>query len=243
MSAPDILPIFATPSNAGTVTLGYLRAWTNTVWLLKDHGIKHGRIDRAGGGEIDKVRCKLAQEFLDGPGTHLFFIDDDIGGYPPEKVLEFVMRPEPILAGVYPKKMETPDWPVSLSANGDTGELITDQGLYLAQWCGAGFLCIKREVIEALVKHAPRFKDLEAEGRIGDYPLLFKSGIGYDGMWTSEDVSFLTLARDHGYDLWIDPDINFHHRGGKTWTGRLADHLDTFREKAKLVVAKTKEPA
>ena len=40
----------------------------------------------------------------------LFFLDDDIG-WPPEKVLAFLERDEPILFGVYPKKQETEDWP------------------------------------------------------------------------------------------------------------------------------------
>lgn len=229
--------IFATPSLTHTVSLDFLRSWTNTVWALKDAGISHGRIDRGGDCFIDKVRNKLVQEFLDGPGTDLFFLDDDLG-WPAQKVMDFIARPEPILAGVYPKKMDTMDWPVALDADLGTGELITDQGLYLASFAGCGFIRIKREVLEKLVPLVPRFTDPEANGKTGDYPLLFKTGVDARGWYEGEDVSFFRLARANGYDLWVDPDIDFKHRGGKTWGGNLSHHLDTFREKARIAAAK-----
>lgn len=247
MTAPHSAPrvpkpapcvIFATPSLSHTVTLDFLRSWTNTVWALKDAGIAHGRIDRGGDCFIDKVRNKLVQEFLDGPGTDLFFLDDDLG-WPAEAVMRFIARPEPILAGVYPKKADDPDWPVALDADAATGELITDQGLYLASFAGCGFLRIKREVLETLVKLVPPFKDPELNGKTGTYPMLFETGIDDRGWYQGEDVSFFRLARAHGFPLWVDPDIAFRHRGGKTWSGTLIDHLETFRAKAKVAVANT----
>ena len=242
MSNPATVAIFATPSLSHTVTLDYLRSWTNTVWQLKDAGIAHGRADRGGDCFVAKVRNKLVKEFLDGPGTDLFFLDDDLG-WPAHKVLEFLARPEPILAGVYPKKSDDMDWPVGLDADAETGDLITDQGLYHANFAGAGFMRIKRHVLEAMAAKAPTFKDIEMGGAVGEFPTIFDDGPGADGWWTGEDVTFCRLARAMGFPIWIDPDIAFRHRGGKTWNGTLADHLDTFRAKAKMAVAQTKEPA
>ena len=242
MSTPATVAIFATPSLSHTVTLDYLRSWTNTVWLLKDAGIAHGRADRGGDCFVAKVRNKLVKEFLDGPGTDLFFLDDDLG-WPAPKVLEFLARPEPILAGVYPKKSDDMDWPVGLDADAETGELVTDQGLYHANFAGAGFMRIKRHVLEAMAVNASTFKDIEMGGAIGEFPTIFDDGPGADGWWTGEDVTFCRLARAMGFPIWIDPDIAFRHRGGKTWNGTLADHLETFRKKAKMAIAQTKEPA
>lgn len=236
------LVIFSTPSLSGSVTMDYLKSWTNTAWMLKDLAIPHGRSDRSGDCFVDKVRCKLVQDFLDGPGTDLFFLDDDLG-WPAAKVVEFIRRPEPILAGVYPKKMDNLDFPVALEANVDTGELITDQGLYLAQFCGGGFLRIKREVLEKLAPLVERFKDIEMDGGFKDYPLLFDSGRDSDGWWCGEDVSFFRLARANGYPLWIDPAIEFKHKGQKAWKGNLSEHLDSLRKKAKIAVQRSKEPA
>ena len=242
MSEPQQVVIFATPSLEHKVSLDYLRSWTNTVWLLKDAGIAHGRADRGGDCFVAKVRNKLVQEFLDGPGTDLFFLDDDLG-WPAPKVLEFIARPEPILAGIYPKKMDELDWPVGLDADAETGELITDQGLYKAAFAGGGFMRIKRHVIEAMVKGCVTFKDIEMGGKTGEFPYLFQSGLDTDGWFCGEDVAFCRLAKSMGFDLWVDPDIDFRHRGGKTWNGKLSGSQETIREKARLAVSKAKEPA
>lgn len=232
--------IFCTPTLTHTVSLDYLRSWTNTIWLLKEAGIAHGRADRGGDCFIAKVRNKLVQEFLDGPGTDLFFLDDDLG-WPAPKVLEFLARPEMIIAGVYPKKMDETDWPVGLEVNADTGELLTDQGLYRASFAPTGFMRIKREVLETMVEGCPRFKDPEMGGKIGDFPYLFQAGLDGDGWFCGEDVAFCRMARAAGFDIWVDPNIDFRHRGGKTWNGNMSSALATFAERATLAARQAKE--
>src|ERR1700721_1686822 len=225
--------IFATPSLSHSVSLDFKRAWARTIWLLKDNGIPHGYIDRGGDCFVAKARNKLVQQFLDGDGTDFFSLDDDIG-WEPEKVVEFCLRPEPILEGIYPKKSDSLDWPVGLESDVETGELITDQGLFRAGFASAGFMRIKREVLESLAANAARFKDIEMDGEVADYPLIFNAGLNADGWWCGEDVAFCRYARAMGFETWVDPNIEFKHRGGKTWSGKLSDHLETFRQKAKL---------
>lgn len=234
--------IFATPSLSHTVSLDYLKSWTNTVWLLKDKGIVHGRIDRGGDCFIAKVRSKIVTDFLNGPGTDLFFLDDDIN-WPSAKVLEFIQRPEPLIAGVYPKKADKVDWPTALLADEKNGELIVNDGLYLAEFAGCGFMRIKREVLETLYPKAHPFKDIEFGDVEFNSRAIFNSGPATDGWWRGEDVDFCLSARAAGYELWVDPNIAFSHRGQKRWDGTLADHLDTFRERAKMAVQKQKEAA
>lgn len=227
--------MFATPSLDHRVTLDYLRSWTNTVSLFKDQGVSMGMISRGGDCFVAKVRNKLVKQFLDGPGTDLFFLDDDLG-WPAISALQFALRPEPIIAGVYPKKSDDMDWPVALDADGLTGHLIEDQGLYQASFAGTGFMRIKREVLEALVKVVPTFRDVEIDGKSEEYPMIFASGLDSDGWWCGEDVAFCRLARAHGFPLWVDPNIDFIHRGGKSWKGKLSEHLPKFRDRALQVV-------
>jgi hypothetical protein len=232
MSQGDPCVYFATPATDHMVTLNYLTAWTNTVWALKDRGISHGCINRGGDCFVAKVRSKIVGDFLQTDGTDLFFLDSDIG-WPAEKVIEFIHRPEPIIAGVYPKKSDELDWPVQLDADASTGALVELAGLVRANgFAAAGFMRIKRRVLQHLWDKAPPFKDVEPHGKIGQYRAVFNSGPDADGWWCGEDVNFCREAVAAGFDIWVDPDIEFTHRGGKTWAGRLSDHLGTFRDKA-----------
>lgn len=240
MSQPIVL--FATPSLEHKVSLDYLRSWTNTVWALKDRGIVHGCNHRGGDCFVAKVRSKIVTDFLNSQATDLFFLDDDIS-WPAEKVIEFIERPEAILAGAYPKKSDKIDWPVALGADLETGDLIESQGLFKAEFAGTGFMRIKREVLERLYPKAPPFQEIEANGETFHSRAVFNSGPAGDGWWRGEDVEFCRNAIAEGFDVWVDPNIAFGHRGTKRWEGSLSDHLDTFRTRAKQAVEKIKEAA
>lgn len=235
MSEPRIVVLFATPSLDHRVTLEYLRSWTETVWALTAKGIGMGRIDRGGDQFIAKARSKLATEFLlNYPmATDLFFLDDDIS-WPPAKIIEFLERPEDIVAGIYPKKQDKTDFPVELQANLTDGSLIENDGLLKAHGVPTGFLRIKRRVLEKLAESAPRFKEEEADGQIREFIGFFQSGIGPDGFWWGEDYTFCRNVTDSGFDIWVDPNILFWHRGNKAWSATLVDYLDKFREKGKM---------
>lgn len=228
---------FCTPSLSHSVSLEYLKSHTETLALCLAAGIRMNWITRGGDQFIAKVRSKLVEEFLATDAENLFFIDDDVG-WPAEKVVELLRRPESILAGVYPKKQETLDWPVALAGEG--GQLVERDGLVQATMIPMGFTKVHRSVIEALAQQidaapqdAPvRFRDREADGEERSYRAFFNSGIGPDGLWWGEDHAFCQNVIALGYEVWVDPDIAFTHRGNKLWRGILAPSLATFRERA-----------
>lgn len=229
------IAVFATPSLGHAVCLEYLTSALQTNGLMWAQQRPHAWTQLAGDCFIAKVRSKMVDEFLVGAGTDLFFIDDDLG-WPPGKVLEFLDRPEPIVAGVYPKRMDTRDWPVALGADAETGELIEHDGLIRAVHAPTGFMRIKRDVLAHLVELSPTFRDAEKDGVIKEYRAVFNAGPGADGWWWGEDYHFCNLASANGYEIWVDPNIEFSHRGDKRYTGTLADGLDTFRARARAAV-------
>lgn len=233
MAAPQHCVVFATPTYDHRVTLEYLRSLTETEWALASAHILHGYVYQGGDQFIAKVRNKLVWRFLTHfpMATDLFFLDDDVG-WPADKVIEFIHRPEDIVAGIYPKKSEMVDFPVELACDGATGELIERDGLYQALGIPMGFTRIKRHVLEKLAKHAQTFKDQEIDGNPGEYPGIFETGIGSDGWWWGEDHTFCRKWLDLGGSIWVDPSISFAHRGHRKWEARLSDHLDTFRDRA-----------
>lgn len=235
--------VFATPCYDYRVCYEFLKSSLETEWALNARGIARGYIGRGGDQFIAKVRNKIVTEFLKNypMATHLFFLDDDIG-WPALKVVEFLDRPEDILAGIYPKKQETRDFPVELEADAETGALVERGGLIKARGVPTGFMRIKRHVLEKLAEAAGTFLEQDANGEWGEYYEIFRCGV-LNGEFTGEDYLFCQNAMAVGFEIWVDPDIQFTHRGGKKWSDNLSLHLDTFRDKARLASQQLKEPA
>ncbi len=223
--------VFATPSLTHKVSLDYLRSALETSWLLISNQIQPGYIQRGGDQFIAKVRNKCVHEFLtEHPDAeNLFFLDDDLG-WPAAKVLEFLERPEDILVGAYPKKQESEDWPIVLW-DGD-GSLVERDGLVRCVAGPAGFMRIKRHVLERMAMQAGYFKDMEADGTEIICANVFTAGVGPDGWYWGEDYAFCKNADAAGFEIWCDPDIAFKHRGDKSWNGTLSNSLDRFKERA-----------
>ncbi len=243
--------MFATPVLHHSTCIEYVMSIEKTEWLLARAGITTGHMHYPGDCFIAKVRNKIVTDFLElyPDATDLFFIDDDVG-WPAEKVLEFLSRPEDVIAGAYPKRSEYLDFPCGLAFDQDTGGLIERNGLYLATLAPAGFMRIKRHVLEKLAA------DAEARDRIffdGDrkgpeihqkrYYGIFEAGIGPDKLWWGEDFVFTQSWMRLGGEIWIDPNIPFSHRGSHAWKNNLADHLDVYREKGKAAMEQIKAEA
>lgn len=227
--------VFGIPCYDHRVAIEFFRSAIQTEVLLAEKGIMHTYMLKPGDQFIAKVRSKIASEFLrDHPdATHLFFLDDDIS-WPPSKVIEFLERDEDILAGIYPKKQEKRDFPVELEGNVKTGELIEKDGLVRAIAVPTGFMCIRRNVLEELSRHAGTFREQDANDQWHEYSYIFRTAVTSDGMFAGEDYVMCQNARAAGFEIWVDPAIPFTHRGPRLWKDNLSDHLDVFREKGKL---------
>ncbi len=239
MSSPNTDPdvIFATPCFGFKIEPTHKKSATQTEWLLAKHGISSGYMERNGDCFVAKARSKLVTDFLQQfPQTqNFFFIDDDVG-WPPPKVIEFLMNPYPIVCGAYPKKSKEVDFPVTLASK--NGELIKNEyGHCLAMLAPAGFMRIKRDVLERLVETCNTFTDLEPDGEIHTFSNIFEAGRAEDGRFWGEDYTFTRKVQILGYDIWCDPDIEFDHSGHFTWRDSLGAHLETFAERARELYA------
>ncbi len=232
---------FGVPSLSGKVTLGFLRSWTKTFSLLQSRGINASTIQVPGDPFIAKARNRIVTDFLlEFQGfDSLFFIDDDID-WPAEKVIEFLERPEGIVAGVYPQKREGVDFPMALAVDMDKGELIEKDGLFKAIRIPGGFVRIKRWVLERLAEPPTRmFLDTDLDGGHRQFFGIFEEGIGMQEdpnmppHWWGEDYILSRKCEVLGIDIWIDPFITFGHVGGRRWEDAVGDHMDHYRNKAR----------
>lgn len=224
--------VFATPCFSGTVAFEFMISTLHTAQALAAAGFNAGYIARIGDAYLSKVRNKLVTQFLyEYPNADcLFFLDDDIS-WPAHKVVEFINRPEDIVAGIYPKKGDELDFPVMLEFDGTTGQPVIKDGLWRAIGVPTGFLRIKRHVLEKMAAESGVFLDGEING-VANYHNIFEMGMGPEGWWWGEDYAFCDKWRKMGGEIWVDPDIEFTHRGAKKWSNNLSQHLDVFRSKA-----------
>lgn len=222
---------FCTPCLTHQVAIEYLMSALATEKLLLARSLPHEWCNRPGDPFVAKARSTMVSEFLASKGTDLFFLDDDLG-WPADKVLEFIERPEPVLAGVYPQKLDEVSFPCSLEIGADGG-LIERDGLFKALLVPTGFLRIKRWVLEKLWEEATPYRETDASGKIHEARAVFNSGPAKDGQWWGEDFAFSNSCQLADIEMWIDPDIPFYHRGAKRYGAKMSHSIDVFRNRAK----------
>jgi hypothetical protein len=226
MSEGDGSVIFALPT-LGNVALEYKSSMLQTQSLLIQNNIRYGFIDGPGNPYIALAYNQIVTAFLDRcPGLENFFMIEDDVGWPAEKVVEFLRRPEDIIAGVPRLKQEKLQFPVKFTLDRSGASTRSDDGkLIMADIAPTGFMRVKRHVLERMAATAKRFFELDAEDVTIRRPryMIFQEGIGPDETFWGQDTLFVRKAAAMGYSTWVDPDIEFTHRGSYAWCGRLKD--------------------
>lgn len=184
------------------------------------------------GAFIDVARDHFVRMFLESDCTHLFFIDADIK-FPPDAFLKIAKSGRPIAAGCYPKRQMPEEYPMKFLSDKD-GHVVTDEyGWVLAERVPAGFLCIRRDVIEKMARES----DTLIVGNDPECPLLFYEKFIDDGpkdeakpdgprkkRLIGEDFAFCDdYCRIFKTSIPVYPDIDFVH--GATYKGNLHQFL------------------
>lgn len=219
----SISVLFATPTR-GELAAEYSAAMRATIMLLVQNHVNFGFADLVGGQHLRVARDQMAAAFLDCPEVEsLFFIDDDLG-WPPDKVLEILRRPEPIVGGVYRLKQDVVEYPCSVIRDGDQIAFVGD--LIKVRSMPCGFCRIRRCVFETMAKTARKYFDVTPNNRLG-LPLwdFFSEGLDENNEFVEGDVAFMRRAQDLGFDVLVDPNIEFTHRGSYAFRGKFADVL------------------
>jgi hypothetical protein len=194
---------------------------------------------------ITRARNTLADEFLKGDGTHLLFIDADIGGFGAEDVKLMLDADKDIICGVYPKKEI--NWrqvhsavkhdiePQELSMY--SGQFVTDWGSTVPKSIkedapleiaagGTGFMLIKREVFEKLEPLVPKYINGNVVNSAEQFAsLFFDTSVDEERqILLSEDFHFCYLAKKHGFKVHIAPWVKLTHVGSYYFNGLLPTH-------------------
>lgn len=221
----DQFVVFATPCFDYNVTMYYHQSAMQTDWLLAERGIERSTKMYGGDPYLAKVRNLLVSTCLRQfpQMTDFFFIDADLE-WDPQAVIRMLDHPADVIAGIYPKKNDVTEFPCSLMGD-EEQNLIEKDGCYKAVGVPTGFLRIKRHVLEKMAAESPTYLD----GTGGGETCWNIFEMGYDprdGEWWGEDYAWCRRWREMGGDIWVMPDIDFGHRGGKNWRNNFGRSIE-----------------
>ena len=170
-------------------------------------------VRRPGCSAIDYVRSEMASQALAEGKEAILFVDSDVL-FNPKDAVRLLLRPEPIVAGVYAQKrygrVNVSTFPHTESIGfGDQG------GDYEVKGVGAGFLRIRAEALIAVAE----FHDMPTCTATGSgvipffLPFVAKDEDSDAITYYCEDMGFCRRAREAGMKVIADTLINLYHLG------------------------------
>lgn len=219
--------MIATPAYSGRVHATYCSAIAETCALLGSKGIGIQLHIPTSGSLLAAERNRILRHFVNSECTHLLCIDSDLA-WPAVAVEALLKHNVDFVGGCYPARQENTF--LFRPCNNPDGSLVTNGiSLVKMEYIPAGFMMIRKAVIEKMQEvHADRyFKPKGAAGEDGY--ALFNTEV-YEGEFWGEDYVFCRLVREAGFDIWVDPAIQFNHDGK---VGMLAQVLTNDRAESK----------
>ncbi|MGH6737589.1 MAG: hypothetical protein ACREDY_00895 [Bradyrhizobium sp.] len=202
----------AVPSYSGDITAFTALSLIMATAALSEVGIKWSVAIQPGVPYLDHARNMLVTKFLENTeATDLLFIDADVA-FAPQSAVMIAQATRPFIAGIYPKKMDEPKWPVAFDAD----RLWSDEdGNLEASMVPTGFLRLNRSVFDAMPSE--EYCDDNGDRWIKH----FRCG-AWGGKYNGEDPDFCARWRGIGGKIHIIPNLTFSHTGKKSWEGNWA---------------------
>ena len=207
--------MIATPAFGGQITTAYFHSALRAQRELLSRDVSYNWVTTNSESLIQRARNNLAACFLAWPlGTHLVFIDADMG-WQPEDLFRLLAHNEPVVCASYPKKM----YPIQFSFRAlldEHGRSIVHPRTGAVEIAAAatGFVCIKREVFRLLEPVCPKIEhEAEIEPEALPHLRSFFPVEVEDGVLWGEDFGFSRRWRSVGGRIWLDPTICLTHVG------------------------------
>lgn len=174
---------------------------------------------------IHRCRNYLVQTFLETDYTDLVFLDSDVG-FPMGTLCRLAEHPVDIVGALYPRREEPTSYPVRWIEDRPFLEA-NEHGLLEVDGIPTGCLRISRRAVEKMVEaHKDDFY-LTGEGK-KNYPLF--DFVRRNGILYGEDYTFCHKAREAGFGIWLDPEIDMTHTGHKVYHGNVGAWLKSRTE-------------
>ena len=197
--------LFCTPCYGGQVTAAHFRSCLNLKEELGRAGVPHDWNVGWNESLITRARNEMTAKFLASEHTHLFWLDADIEFKPEDVAAIWNLQAD---IGVAAYAMKLPSKPLSAWRDGKLVVLSEcSKEPFEVEYAGTGFMCIKREVFDALAPTTESY-----EGPDGRVTAFFMTPVHHDG-FESEDYHFCRRAREAGFKIQMDPGVRLGHYG------------------------------
>jgi len=163
---------------------------------------------------IDAARNYIFTMFLESKFKKLFFIDADMG-WEFRDFLEMYLLDVDFVGALYPKRNRWDEYTGSIAE-----PRAEKNGLIKAASVPTGFMCLTKKACKQIVRQYPEY--YRREGR-SIYDVFRMERENYELI--GEDYSFCRKYVKTGGEMWIYPNCNLSHYGGKQFEGNFGEHI------------------
>jgi hypothetical protein len=194
--------------------------------VAPQHGIDIQIGSICGCSVVSRARNLLAQDLLDSTCDYLLFIDSDIN-FEPEDILRLMAwgsDPKKGIVAAVPRTRSVDKTYITTLDYDDNQELtMNGRGLVRAQRVATAFMLVRREVFEVLDREHPEWRYFDARSN-RTVPCVFDFMLTEEG-YMGEDFLFCDRAREHGFEVWVDPSITLGHMGVQEYVGNFGQDV------------------
>lgn len=199
-----------TPAFMGKVNESYAISLADTVLMLDRQGITTKVIISKSGSLLCQERNRLLNEFIKSSCTHVLCIDSDIA-WNPDSVMQMINADKDFIAACYSARQEN-IFLFKPVFNEDKSLKIVDGRFIEMNNIPAGFMLIKRHVIEKMIADTPEDAIIPTWEKEEPKHCLFETKMKDHKFW-GEDFIFCEKARNSGFTILVDPNVVLDHDG------------------------------
>jgi hypothetical protein len=194
--------------------------------VASQHGIAVQIGSICGCSVVSRARNLLAQDMLESDCDYLLFIDSDINFEPEDIMRLMAWGSDPrkgIVAAVPRTRSENKVYIANLDYDENHELTMNSMGLVRAERVATAFMLVRREVFVTLAAAHPEWEyyDQRSDRMLSCMFDFMKTDEGYIG----EDFLFCDRAREHGFEVWIDPSITLGHMGVQEYVGNFGQDV------------------
>lgn len=198
--------MICTPCGDNKVTTRYLNSLLDTQYKLAMNNIGlYTHIFKAGSLLVSE-RNGILQNFYNSDATHLLMIDSDIG-WNADDVIRWIKMDKEFISGVYPTRDDSKRYAWIPKLDNDKIEMDFEYKLFKAIAVPAGFVMIKKSVLQKMIE---THSDKKLNTPKGIWYMLFDIEVNDGNLW-GEDFVFAKRANESNVEVLVDPNITLCH--------------------------------